>query len=519
MGLKRIDKSSGSTQTERHLADLAERSFLNLWSYPNPYRDQGTAQGKDGKELCDLLVVCGNDILVFSDKSVQFPDSGDLDLDWRRWFKRAVLHSARQLNGAERWITSHPDRIFLDKACLSAFPLEIPDAEQIRFHLVVVAGGSKKRCIQHFGSGSGSLLLMSDLKGESAHLNKNHVNYRPFAAGDIQPSKRFVHVLDEVTLDILLRELDTISDFLAYLRQKESYMRSGASLFITGEEELLACYLQNGIKGLPGFTPPEDLGNGPLDGVIIPEGLWEELKNDPQFVYKRQLDKQSYLWDRLITQFTKNMLDGTAILNDENTTLADIELAVRIMALEDRFKRRVLGQAIADAILEAEEGKRCFRLLIGDRKNLDGGTAYGFLQVPQTHKESGRTYEDYRNLRQALLYAYCINVKSRWPKLKYVIGIVTEPPKFYKELSEELFILQAEEVTEEMHAEAKELAEKFDIMHRSTFRSFEFHAQEYPSPVSRSRIRRNRQQSKSKGRSWKKKKRRKSAKNARRRNC
>ena len=38
--------------TERMLAEFCERTFLKLWSYPNPYKD-------DGHELCDLLVVFG----------------------------------------------------------------------------------------------------------------------------------------------------------------------------------------------------------------------------------------------------------------------------------------------------------------------------------------------------------------------------------------------------------------------------------------------------------------------------
>lgn len=41
-------KSTGVTETERLLAEFCERSFLKLWSYPNPFKD-------DGHELCDLL--------------------------------------------------------------------------------------------------------------------------------------------------------------------------------------------------------------------------------------------------------------------------------------------------------------------------------------------------------------------------------------------------------------------------------------------------------------------------------
>ena len=36
-----LTKSPGVTATERMLADFCERSFLKLWSYPNPYKDDG----------------------------------------------------------------------------------------------------------------------------------------------------------------------------------------------------------------------------------------------------------------------------------------------------------------------------------------------------------------------------------------------------------------------------------------------------------------------------------------------
>ena len=94
-----MQKSSGITPTEKHLARLCERAFLRLWSYPNLYRDQG-----GGKELCDVLIVFGRDVIVFSDKSCAYPDTGDEVRDWARWFKSSIAASARQVYGAERWI-------------------------------------------------------------------------------------------------------------------------------------------------------------------------------------------------------------------------------------------------------------------------------------------------------------------------------------------------------------------------------------------------------------------------------
>lgn len=95
-----LQRADGITPAERYLKRLCDRSFLSLWSYPGVYRDQGHgAKGGDGKEVCDLLVVFQNHIIIFSDKDCAFPDTGNLELDWSRWYKRAVQKSAEQIWG------------------------------------------------------------------------------------------------------------------------------------------------------------------------------------------------------------------------------------------------------------------------------------------------------------------------------------------------------------------------------------------------------------------------------------
>ena len=65
-----IIKASGSTDGERYLNRIAERSFLSLWTYFALFRDQGGggAAGGAGKELADLVVVCGRDVVMLPDK-------------------------------------------------------------------------------------------------------------------------------------------------------------------------------------------------------------------------------------------------------------------------------------------------------------------------------------------------------------------------------------------------------------------------------------------------------------------
>jgi hypothetical protein len=65
-------------ESEAVLADLCHRSFLSLWSYPNPYRSNGLQTHGEGKELCDLPVIFGQQVIIFSDKSCAFPSSSEL---------------------------------------------------------------------------------------------------------------------------------------------------------------------------------------------------------------------------------------------------------------------------------------------------------------------------------------------------------------------------------------------------------------------------------------------------------
>jgi len=147
--------NTGLNDSERYLYSLCKRTFLSMWSYCNVFRQPGS-------ELCDLLVVCGNDVIIFSDKFCAYPENGDASLNWSRWFKRAVIKSANQLWGAENWIKRSPERIFVDSKCKQELPSPIAIDRDTRFHLVLVAHGASQSCYDIFG-GSGSLMINTSL--------------------------------------------------------------------------------------------------------------------------------------------------------------------------------------------------------------------------------------------------------------------------------------------------------------------------------------------------------------------
>ena len=207
-----IRKSSGLNSSEEYVSELCNSTFLSFWSYPNVMKS-------DSKELCDLLVVFQNHVLIFSDKNYSFTKSNDIKVSWSRWYKKAVLGAAKQIYGAERWLFSNPNSIFLDSKCTQPFPFQIPKQEDAIVHRIVIAQGASDDCQEYCG-GTGSLVLDSRIVGD-AHLN--HADCLPFAVGQVNPDKGYVHVFDDVTLGIVMQTLDTVSDFVTYLAKKERF--------------------------------------------------------------------------------------------------------------------------------------------------------------------------------------------------------------------------------------------------------------------------------------------------------
>jgi len=116
----RITKSKGLTRTERLLSELCDNTFLKLWSYPNPYK-------ADSKELCDLLAVFENHVFLFFDReSRKFnKPAGDTLLTWERWEREAVQRQIVTARKAEKYVSRHPDRIYLDPKQTRPLPIKL----------------------------------------------------------------------------------------------------------------------------------------------------------------------------------------------------------------------------------------------------------------------------------------------------------------------------------------------------------------------------------------------------------
>jgi hypothetical protein len=476
-----IIRNTGTTESEKYLARLGERSFLNLWSYPNAFIDK-RADGKgDGKELCDLLVVCGDHVLIFSDKTIGWPGGDDEQLAWKRWYKRAIAKSVDQIRGAERWINNFPERIFLDSQCTQPLPIKIPPPERRKVHGIAVALGAGEACKAFFGEGVGSLMIVPPIKGEE-HWKTELV--APFAIGDVDPEGSFIHVLDDVSLDVVMRELDTISDLTSYLTKKEALIRSGKLLVAGGEEDLVAYFMSHmNSEDEHDFTKPDGSHLGPNDKIGLETGIHAALLKNPQYVAKKIADRNSYVWDSLIEAFTKHILAGTSIVPEgQSSELAEHEQGVRHMAVVPRFGRRLLGNAILGALELGRTADRFTRGVLPGPTERNQTTGFFFMTLALPKAELKRGYEKYRTTRRRMLEIYALAFLKMHPKLERVVGIATEPPRENQShgSSEDLIVAEVPEWTPEMLAYLEEGQNVYDIAQPGNIMEHEVHGNEFP---------------------------------------
>jgi len=368
---------------EELVFQLCRRSFLRLWSYANP-------RGKKGKELCDALVVFDTDVVIFSVKEIALRSSGNPVVDRERWLRAAVEESHPQIWGAERWIASADRVVRAD----GGDGLPFPSAVGRRIHRVAVALGS-----------GGAIPVES----------------RDYGHG-------FVHVLDEVSLALIMRELDTIRDFVEYLRAKEELYGRGFEIRVPGgEEDLLAVYLHRGRSF-------RDL-RGPTE---IQKGAWDELTRKPEFGRRKLADRASYAWDSLI-EFLAGEIEGEGL---EFGSTGEMESLLRVMAGEDRFARRMLGRTFREFLDAAAAEDVQSRTTVSP-----SGIRYVFL----AHSHAGD-----RAARMMELKGRCFVGRSLEPRCETVIGIATDRPRRGAGFSMDAMRLTIENWTEEHQRRAEE---------------------------------------------------------------
>ncbi|WP_081280645.1 YecA family protein [Xanthomonas arboricola] len=394
--LEPIIKNEGTTARERHLAKLASDHFFALWSYPGL-----TRRGKKGvsKELADLTVIFGDDIILFSDKDIAWPSHPDIQIAWSRWYREAILASATQLWGAAKHLRGPTPTIYLDARCQVPFPLPAL-SDRTRIHLVAVASNSTLPAHDYFrrigGPGSSGTLI------HAFGLPDVVEGKRPFVVGDLNPKRPYIHILDEDSLDRVLTELSTIGDFVHYLTEKEAAIRRGQLQMYDGEEDLLAFYLQEAMPDGYGRLPFARQDLHPANWVRIPEGEWRAYESSPDYSVRTRMRQLAREWHELIDPFSTAVL--TADTGEANNTPLDMhEVTLRVAASENLASRARLGSAFAEKYLSVPHAARSSRAAYSP---CHPGRVYLFVFVPWIRHQA--TYEEYRLYRLSVMKAYAI---------------------------------------------------------------------------------------------------------------
>jgi hypothetical protein len=209
--------------------------------------------------------------------------------------------------------------------------------------------------------------------------------------------KGFIHVMDELSFSTLVKELDTITDFVAYLEAKEAFCQAHVDVQFQGpEENLLAVYLHGGRRFPDNY-----------DVIVVGDGLWEQFTANEGYKRKQTADEDSYIWDRLIERFSQDFLGGQL---EFAPSPSGTERAIRQMAKENRFARRILGKSFGEFLDNSSR-------ITSRMMNCPSGVVYVFLALP---------HDTPRNVRVAELGIRCFVARGLNPECTRVVGIATE---------------------------------------------------------------------------------------------
>lgn len=399
----RITYGEGLTPTEQLLKALGERGFLRFWSHANPHR---TAT----RELCDLLVVCGDYVIIFSDKSNDFQFDNDEQTAWRRWYRDAIAKSVRQLHGAVRHLFELHTPIFKDQPCTVPLGIPLPPRERARVYRVAVV--SRTREVNEETPPQPFLAIDGAIDGDE-HVEDGAT---PFKVGDVSADSEFVHVMDIAGLWAVLSDLDTITDFARYLDARSSFIRGQAGNSAANEW----CMLAGALLSYTGDGHPLPLDNANSGQTHLGNAEWQPESARAAFRARREANRDSYFWDYLVDH-QADMVERQSFAYATYRSVPEAERVVRHLALETRLNRRLLGRAWKEACLIDTPGQAANIRTVPHSDH--DATTYVFFTLKPFDTV---TDEEYRQRRRDLLQNMVLASLIDVPTSAVIIGIASE---------------------------------------------------------------------------------------------
>lgn len=421
-------------ESEDRLAQLSRRTFMSLWSYQNPFY-------KKGKELCDVLIVFGQDVIIISDKVIGYPNDKDSSTAWSRWYRKAIGASVTQVQGALKTIKSRPESIHLDAKVSSPFPLKFPDPTKARYHLVAVAHGSEQACAARYGTPS--LAVDSSIIVDEAQLTVG-----------VQFDGVSVHVFNRTALDAMFECFDTTADLVRYLNEKQKLFSNGR-VSISGEEDLIALYMMG--RHPDGSASLSSLVRGPEHGPkTVERGLWAALQASTSFADRRKRLAPSYVIDDVVEQLASEYRLGR-ISGDRASDLAYHAAPFQLLAAETRMARLLIGLGVVDVL---NENPNTFWSVVIESIG-QPGVLYLWLIYPLVDSSVSDTQLEVRVGSELIDYIFV--AMSKFPNVHTAFGVAMPNAKDTR--TSRVFHLYKRNIwTSEMQAEAERLSRSKQIL-------------------------------------------------------
>ncbi len=352
----KVNKAKGD-EGEDFVHQLSFNSFLKYWCYPNPLDING-----DKKEICDLLIAFRNSLLIISVKNHNY------DGDYEKYKRKVIEKSSSQLNGAYRKLFQSQKEIFLKH----------PDREPELFQ--------PKKYTEVF--------RITINVGEQ---------FEHYELGEYIEKKGFINILNKDTFVAIIQELDTIKDFVEYLKAREQLLLSDKKInFNCSEKDLLSEFLVN-VRSFPFSQDNPDIREINLNLA----GGWETYNNSKPVKLKREADRASYFIDDLVKNDILKLPNG--------------EVLARELMNTGRTERRLLAKSLFDLVAKFENKGD----VLARRYSVYNGIGHLFIYYTPDQKQENIDWVIQRAME---LYAY----KRDFKETEIIVLAATQGLKQWK---------------------------------------------------------------------------------------
>lgn len=360
MPSKNIFNDKGKA-AEQLIAALCNDAFFEDFCFKNPFYVKG-------KELCDVLVVLDHVAIIWQIKNIKLKNG--------HFSKSDIEKAIKQCRGAKRQLLKLGIATFKNIAGKD----KTIDTSKIK-----------------------EVFLIAAIEGGTPDFNRYY--------DDEEKDNGNVHIFLEKPTRFATKHLNTVSDFVEYLRYKEKFFRDHRSVILGGgEENLLAIYLKNKRS----FGNAENIKDANIIFLDL-DGEADELENeDPDYAEKLAADEISSGWDFLIKKKREGLL-----LNGSPSNSPEHDKFLQKMMSHNRFERRILAQNFFDAACKAAghpyNEELVYRRLVPQD---DSNVTYLFAFMGNQNSS--------RETRKKMLYATALAAKQVMSQNSMLIALATE---------------------------------------------------------------------------------------------